>query len=72
MKEEQNNCNNPIDISNKVVGGDSNLDSLVNIRKLLIDNVVLNQQESINLEKPLEKDNLTKNVPSATPIKENN
>ncbi|MBI4854614.1 MAG: hypothetical protein HY819_22675 [Acidobacteria bacterium] len=48
MKEDQNNWSKPADIFGKVIGGDSNIDALVNVRKFLIDNLVLNQQEKEN------------------------
>jgi len=57
MKEDQNNWSKPSDIVNKVIGGDSSINALVNVRKFLVDNLVLNQQEKRKFENSEEKEN---------------
>lgn len=60
MKEDQNTWNSPADILGKVTGGDSSLTPLVNLRKFLIDNLVLNQQEKRKFDCSLEEENKKK------------
>ncbi|KAF0247635.1 MAG: hypothetical protein FD167_2966 [bacterium] len=61
MKEDQNNWSKPTDIFGKIIGGDSNINALVNVRKFLVDNLVLNQQEKRKFENPEEKESKKEN-----------
>lgn len=62
MKEDQNNWSKPADIFGKALGTDSNINSLVNVRKFLIDNLVLNQAEKKDPENTKEKENKKKGI----------
>jgi hypothetical protein len=56
MKQDQNTWSSPADILGKVTGGDSSITPLVNVRKFLIDNLVLNQQEKRKFETQSEQE----------------
>lgn len=56
MKEDQNTWSKPNDVLGKIMGTDSKIDVLVNVRKFLVDNLVLNQQEKRKFETSQEKD----------------
>lgn len=45
MKEKSDNWSSPADILQKITGTNSNLDSLVQLREFVVDNLVLNQKE---------------------------
>lgn len=62
MKENQKDWNSPAEVLNKVVGSDSNINSLVNLRRFLVDNLVLNQQEKRKFENTPEEKPKTKTV----------
>ena len=61
MKEDQNNWSKPTDIFGKIIGGDFNINALVNVRKFLVDNLVLNQQEKRKFDNSEEKENKKEN-----------
>jgi len=45
MKEKSDNWSSPADILQKITGTNSNLDSLVQLREFVVDNLVVNQKE---------------------------
>ena len=45
MKETSDNWSSPADILQKITGSNSNLDSLVQLREFVVDNLVLNEKE---------------------------
>jgi hypothetical protein len=45
MKEKSDNWSTPADILQKITGTNSNLDSLVQLKEFVVDNLVLNQKE---------------------------
>lgn len=45
MKEKSDNWSSPADILQKITGTNSNLDSLVQLKEFVVDNLVLNEKE---------------------------
>ncbi|MFY9222000.1 MAG: hypothetical protein WAQ98_05005 [Blastocatellia bacterium] len=45
MKEKSDNWSSPANILQKITGTNSNLDSLVQLREFVVDNLVVNQKE---------------------------
>ncbi len=45
MKEKSDDWSSPADILQKITGSNSNLDSLVQLREFVVDNLVLNEKE---------------------------
>ncbi|MFY9226833.1 MAG: hypothetical protein WAQ98_29425 [Blastocatellia bacterium] len=54
MKEKSDNWSSPADILQKITGSNSNLDSLVQLREFVVDNLVLNQKERTETAKNTE------------------